>query len=87
MVATFESDDGLASGLVEPVGGDLAWLGGHDATLGEAWEVVVLPPRKDLRAALPTVGRYAQLAFGEGLVFRVADGIRTRDPQIHNLVR
>jgi hypothetical protein len=48
-------------------------------------EVVPVLLLRDFQAALPTVGRYTQGVFGEGVEIRVGDGIRTRDIQIHNL--
>jgi hypothetical protein len=38
--------------------------------------VVVLPPSKDLQAALPTAGRYTQDVFGEGVRVRVPSWTR-----------
>lgn len=48
---------------------------------------VLVRLRQDFQAAPPTAGGHTQDMFGKRVAKRVADGIRTRDPQIHNLVR
>src|SRR6516225_3570133 len=46
---------------------------------------VVLPLCLDLRAALPTAGRYAEVAFGQTFPSRAGDRIRTGDVQLGKL--
>ncbi len=79
------SRTGPGSGRDRPGGRPRDPSGGHhDTAVGP--ESGIGTTFESFRAALPTAGRYTQTVFSFRVMNRVADGFRTRDPQIHNLL-